>query len=218
MRLSLPFLFLKLSLLVTTWTVRAFVPTSTSFTTGTLHQQPKQPLRQVSLQALEDLASQFVMMDGSSNAGSVITLSSVDSLTGFDPTVLGVGAVVAFLVFVVVTATGDSSKSETATGSSNFKDKSGQVEAKAEPVDLSVPYNAAALLAYQQVFTNGKETDDEFVTFQQMYKEIAVAQVILNRKRQQVQALEQAFAIKYPPTTTTAATAVNGVVQEPQTA
>jgi hypothetical protein len=191
-------------LLVPSGTVHAFVPTAkSSVNIRTFYQQHQ---RISSLQAL----------DGSSNAGSAASMPSLDVLNGLDPMILGGGAV-GILVLAAVAAAAGSPTSERGTGSGKSSSSNTQkqlVEVQAEElVDLSIPYNAAALLAYQQVYANGQETDTEFVTFEQMYKEMAVAQVILKRKQQQVEALEQAFTAKYP-----AAAVVNGVVQETQTA
>jgi hypothetical protein len=227
---SFSFLWLMLLLLVSTLTVHAFVPPTTASDIRTCKQQPQQheqPQRRhlSQLKGLEDLTSKLVM-DGSTKAGTLDALKGL----GLNPMVLGGGGgVVAILVLAAaVSAAFSQSQNSSQNSSSSSGSKSStrnaskkqqqQVESPPpELVDLSIPYNAAALLAYQQVYENGQETDVDFVTFQQMYKEVAVAQVTLKRKQQQVVALEQAFAEKYP--AAASASVVNGgVATEPQTA
>jgi hypothetical protein len=76
---------------------------------------------------------------------------------------------------------------------------------------VSIPYDAAALLAYQAANVKGKETDAEFGEFKAMYRELAVAEVVLKKEQRKVLEMEQKVrdmqakvSEKYP------AAAVNG--------
>jgi hypothetical protein len=169
--------------------------------------------------ALQDLTSKLVVDVPSVNIPSMDALSG--SGLNLDPLVLG-GSVVAVLGVVAVVASSFLSGSGKDNASSSSSTRAAATAAAKEPepevVDVSIPYNAAALLAYQQTVI-GRETttdDDEFAEFEQLYQQMAVAQVIVKQKERALQRLQQEFASKYPSAvqapvqSTNADAAVNG--------
>jgi hypothetical protein len=164
--------------------------------------------------ALQDLTSKLVVDVPSVNIPSMDALSG--SGLNLDPLVLG-GSVVAVLALGVIVAASSflsgSGKDNASSSSTRAAATAAAKEPEPEPVvDVSIPYNAAALLAYQQTIV-GRETtpaDDpaEFAEFEQLYQQMAVAQVIVKQKERALQRLQQEFASKYPSTTATAV--VNG--------
>jgi hypothetical protein len=108
------------------------------------------------------------------------------SFGGLDPLMLGGGVALVALLGIGAAVLGN--KGTETESSSTEKVK--KVEPKPEPIDVSIPYDAAALLAYQKANLRGKETDKGFQEFKVMYKELAVAEVILKREQQKILDME----------------------------
>ena len=64
-------------------------------------------------------------------------------------------------------------------GASSTNGATSTAPAKVEKIDISIPYDAAAKLAYDEFRASGKETDYE--TFKSKYEQLAVAQVTLKK-------------------------------------
>ena len=100
------------------------------------------------------------------------TISIADIISQLDPavaggvaaSVLGVGGV----GVVVSKAAKRSNKATTVAAPTKVK-----------KIDVSIPYDAAARLAYDHFRADGKEAD--FETFQKKYEQLAVAQVTLKK-------------------------------------
>ncbi len=127
---------------------------------------------------------------------------------GVDPLVIGGGVALVALLGIGSALLGNKGSDTTSSKAVTAK----KAEPKPEPIDVSIPYDAAALLAYQKANMKGKETDKEFQDFKIMYKELAVAEVILKKEQQKivdmeakVKEMQSKIMEKYP-----SAAAVNG--------
>jgi hypothetical protein len=125
--------------------------------------------------------------------------------SGIDPVLLGGGGAAAAAALAVVVVLGGIFARK-GPSSSSLESKSTTkvgIIPEPEPIDISIPYDAAAKLAFATLTGNagdaGGDADDDFEAFNVLYKEVAVAEVTLKAKKAK---LERA----YPATTTTTTT------------
>ena len=95
----------------------------------------------------------------------------MDMITQMDPTIAG-GIAASVLGGAGVAATA-------ATKGKQSSGVASKAPTKVEKVDVSIPYDAAARLAYDEFRAGGKEAD--FETFKPKYEQMAVAQVTLKK-------------------------------------
>lgn len=97
----------------------------------------------------------------------------MDTITQMDPSVAGgiAASVLGAGGFAVARKRGGA-KANGATAAAPAAKKAGKI-------DVSIPYDAAAKLAYKEFRSSGKETDYE--TFKNKYEQLAVAQVTLKK-------------------------------------
>lgn len=95
----------------------------------------------------------------------------VDMITQMDPATIAGGIMASFFG---VGGAAVASKKERATASTKAPKPS-----KVEKIDVSIPYDAAARLAYDEFRAHGKEADYE--SFKQKYDRMTVAQVTLKK-------------------------------------
>ncbi|KAG7344655.1 hypothetical protein IV203_019017 [Nitzschia inconspicua] len=204
----------------------AFMTTATGLTSASIHRPQERGVFLFRLNAVEDLTSKLVESATGTSVVSVPSIGSIDAFTSasIDPLILGGVAVLILGAAAVMSgvkgASFNSSSTSTKSSSSSSSSSKAILEPEPEPIDVSIPYNAAALLAYQQrVDPQGKESDADFVDFLALYKEMAVAEVIVKQKQQKVKLLQEAFAAKYPTTAIMngQVNGVNGVVTKTTT-
>ena len=113
---------------------------------------------------------------------------------GNEPLLLGGGA---FVVVALVAAVAASSSSGNAGTTAPKKAK--PLEPEPEPIDVSIPYDAAIVLAYQKAFGKEPEMNGEcYQDFKKLYLEQAVLEVTYKQKTKAMNAFVSAT------TTTTA--------------
>lgn len=127
------------------------------------------------------------------------TVGSSSNSVSFPPEIAAMGAAIAAVTGGIAAMTGKT-KSET-------KEENFFMETEPEPIDVSIPYDAAARLAFAAMASNPKD-EDLYYQFEAIYEEKTVADVTvkkmereLNEKKQQASALNaQMEALFTPPT------------------
>lgn len=151
----------------------------------------------------DNLMSKLAMTAGGSASGSVASTGPAAAAaaaaaatmmeSSSDPSVLlvGGGVVAALLALAALVA----SKSGGDGGdSASSKTKADEIEPEPEPIDVSIPYDAAILLAYQQVIGGSKLDNDPekvmkspiYQTFKKLYLEQSVLEITLKQKNKQM--------------------------------
>ena len=96
---------------------------------------------------------------------------------GNEPLVLGGGALVVVALVAIVASASSGNKDATAPK------KAKPVEPEPEPIDVSIPYDAAIVLAYQKAFGKEPEMKGEcYQEFKKLYLEQAVLEVTYKQK------------------------------------
>lgn len=70
---------------------------------------------------------------------------------------------------------------------------------EAEKIDVSIPYDAAARLAYRELKgldESSKYDENEFVKFKQVYEDTTIANVIVKKKERELREMQAAAAKK----------------------
>lgn len=100
--------------------------------------------------------------------------------------------VVAALGAVLSRVTGGSSSSSTTTASSSGLSKE-QPQVEPEPIDVSIPYDAAARLAFDEYLqSKGIEFDEMlYSSFRPLYEDKAISDVIVKKIARDLAAAEQ---------------------------
>ena len=175
------------------------VRTSEAFTTANRKQVTAHP--QLGKGSLEfSLASSYSVEAwnafGSTLSTAVAFPEELTNIAGVgnEPLLLGGGA---FVVVALVAAVAASSSSGNAGTTAPKKAK--PLEPEPEPIDVSIPYDAAIVLAYQKAFGKEPEMNGEcYQDFKKLYLEQAVLEVTFKQKTKAMNAFVSAT------TTTTA--------------
>jgi predicted lipid-binding transport protein (Tim44 family) len=96
----------------------------------------------------------------------------MDTITQMDPSVAGG-------IAASVLGAGGFAVARKRGGAKANGDTAAPAAKKVGKIDVSIPYDAAAKLAYNEFRSSGKETDYE--TFKNKYEQLAVAQVTLKK-------------------------------------
>lgn len=95
----------------------------------------------------------------------------MDMFTQMDPTTLAGG--------IAASVLGGAGVAATAAATKQGKQTNAKAPIKVEKIDVSIPYDAAARVAYDEFRAAGKEAS--FETFKSKYEQVAVAQVTLKK-------------------------------------
>lgn len=106
----------------------------------------------------------------------------VDMITQMDPTVAGAIGASGLGLAGVIALSKNTVKGGALAGAAKTATKS------TTKIDVSIPYDAAARLAYDEFVASGKEGTD-YETFKTAYENLAVAQVTLKKAERELNAL-----------------------------